>query len=182
MEKKTVFRRFLTYFYFKTVLQFRGAFIWKYIVALAELVHNKFAHCHEFLLKISPTSNDAFVSPCSHVHNWSVDHLRVKCCDFSSDVHFQLVQVAWPWGVNLNTECQFSIYFPVSQSWVPWTSRTPTKRSQEGIGRVSEGATLFRTEPSYWWRGHQTDCQGSAWFGQCNALSHHLGVGVQFTK
>ena len=58
------------------------------------------------------------MSPCSHVHNWSVDHLRVKCCDFSSDVHFQLVQVAWPWCVNLNTECQFSIYFPVSQSWV----------------------------------------------------------------
>ena len=48
-----------------------------YIVALAELVHNKFAHCHEFLLKISPTSNDAFVSPCSHVHDRSVDHLRV---------------------------------------------------------------------------------------------------------
>ena len=47
-----------------------------YIVALAELVHNKFAHCHEFLLKISPTSNDAFVSPCSHVHDRSVDHLR----------------------------------------------------------------------------------------------------------
>ena len=87
-------------------------------MALAELVHNKFSHCHEFLLKISPTSNDAFVSPCSHIHDRSVDHLRVKGSDFSSDVHLQLVQVAWPWGVNLNTECQFSIYFPVSQSWV----------------------------------------------------------------
>ena len=79
-----------------------------YIVALAELVHNKFAHCHEFLLKISPTSNDAFVSPCSHVHDQSVDHLRVKGSDFSSDVHLQLVQVAWPWGVHLNFNFQFT--------------------------------------------------------------------------
>ena len=79
-----------------------------YIVALAELVHNKFAHCHEFLLKVSPTSNDAFVSPCSHVHDRSVDHLRVKGSDFSSDVHLQLVQVAWPWGVHLNFNFQFT--------------------------------------------------------------------------
>ena len=54
---------------------------------LAELVHNKFAHCHEFLLKVPPTSNDAFVSPCFHVQDWSVDHLRVKGSDCSNCLH-----------------------------------------------------------------------------------------------
>ena len=82
-----IFRHFLTYFPLKTALQYRGAFIWKYIAVLAELVHNKFAHCHEFLLKVPPTSNDAFVSPCFHVQDWSVDHLRAKGSDCSNCLH-----------------------------------------------------------------------------------------------